>query len=160
MTSVPAALVTLRQITDADRDAVRALAVRDDQQRFVAANEASFRHAAAEPQSHPWFRAIHAGDTLVGFVMLADDVTPTAERPWRYMLWRLMIDARYQGRGYGRAAVERVVEYVRGRPGATELYTACVPGDGSPCPFYERLGFEATGGIVEGELVMRLPIVP
>jgi GNAT superfamily N-acetyltransferase len=34
------------------------------------------------------------------------------------MLWRLLVDRRFQGRGYGGAAVRSVAEYVRGRPGA------------------------------------------
>ena len=42
-----------------------------------------------------------------------------------------------------------------GRRGATELFTSCVPGEGSPGPFYERLGFVYTGREDDGELVMR-----
>jgi len=45
---------------------------------------------------------------------------------------------------------------VAGRPGATELYTSAVPGEGSALPFYERYGFVRTGEIDEGEVVLRL----
>jgi diamine N-acetyltransferase len=69
-----------------------------------------------------------------------------------------MIDARYQGHGYGRRALELLVEYVKTRPGAKALMTSCVPGDGSPCPFYERLGFVPTGEVDEGEIVLRLSL--
>jgi diamine N-acetyltransferase len=40
-----------------------------------------------------WFRAVYAGDTPVGFVLLSDD--PASHQ---YYLWRLLIDARHQGR--------------------------------------------------------------
>jgi diamine N-acetyltransferase len=66
-----------------------------------------------------------------------------------------MIDARYQKYGFGKQAVELIFEHVKTRPGATALFTSCVPGDGSPCPFYEKMGFVYTGDEDDGELVMR-----
>ena len=66
-----------------------------------------------------------------------------------------MIDARYQKKGIGQRALELLFEHVRTRPGARVLYTSCVPGKGSPGPFYEKIGFEYTGEEDEGELVMR-----
>lgn len=33
---------------------------------------------------------------------------------------------------------------------------AAVPGDGSPVGFYERVGFEPTGEVVDDEFVLRL----
>ena len=50
------------------------------------------------------------------------------------------------------------MEYVRGRPGAVELVTSAVPGEGSPMTFYERYGFRATGGLLDGEHVYALPL--
>ncbi len=150
--------VTLREITDENRGAVRNLAVGEDQQRFVATNDKSFRDALAEPETHPWMRAIYEDEEPIGFLMLADDLATTPEHPWRYFLWRLMIDARYQRRGNARAAIALLREYLRSRPGATELFTSYVPGDGSPEGFYRRLGFEPTGEMLEDELVLRLPL--
>jgi diamine N-acetyltransferase len=43
-------------------------------------------------------------------------------------------------------------------PGATELLTSVVPGDGSPGPFYQKLDFAFTGAVDEGEHVMRLAL--
>ena len=67
-----------------------------------------------------------------------------------------MIDERFQGKGVGRRALELVIDHVRTRPGATALLTSIVPGDGSPGPFYEKMGFAYTGEEEDGELVMRL----
>src|SRR4029453_8344277 len=93
-----------------------------------------------------WCRAVYAGDDLVGFVMLHD----SANGPG-YMLWRLMIDARFQGKGFGRQVVHQVIDHVRTRPGASELKVGAHRGEGGPGPFYESLGFVATGEVIDGE---------
>ncbi len=141
--------VTLREVTKETLFAVIRLKVAPEQERFVAPNAVSIAEAHFSPDL-AWFRAIYSGETPVGFVMVADD-----ESAPRYFLWRFMVDARYQGQGIGRRAIALVIEHVRARPGATALLTSCVPGDGGPCPFYEKLGFVYTGAEDEGELVMR-----
>jgi diamine N-acetyltransferase len=73
-----------------------------------------------------------------------------------YYLWRFMIDQRYQRLGFGRRAMEILIEHVKKRPGATELLTSCVQDDGGPQPFYESLGFVFTGAFDDGEAVLRL----
>ena len=52
-------------------------------------------------------------------------------------------------------AIELLIEHVKTRTGATELGVSCVPGEGSPCPFYEKLGFAYTGEEDDGELVLK-----
>lgn len=143
------AVVELREVTKETVRAVSILQVAPDQRGFVAPNAVSFAEAMFEPKA--WFRAVVADDAPVGFVMLSVDVdTP------EYYLWRFMIDARYQGRGYGRAALDAVVSHVRTLPGATELLVSWVPGPDGPEAFYLGLGFEPTGEVDEGEVVGRL----
>lgn len=143
--------VTLREITADTVRAICKLAVREDQQKFVAPNAVSI--AQAHFADTAWFRAIYAGDTPVGFAMLDDQ----PDKP-EYFLWRFMIDARYQGMSFGRRALELLVAHVRTRPNATELLTSVQPGEGGPLPFYEKLGFELTGEIDDGEAVLRLKL--
>jgi diamine N-acetyltransferase len=148
----PQATVTLRPITSDTVRAICALEVAPSQRGFVAPNAVSIAQAYFEREV-AWFRAIYADDAPVGFVMLEDD--PVKQE---YSLWRFMIDARYQGYGFGRRALQLLIDHVRTRPGATALLTSCVPGDGSPCPFYEKMGFVPTGEVDDGELVMRLDL--
>jgi diamine N-acetyltransferase len=75
-----------------------------------------------------------------------------------YYLWRLLIDHRFQGRGYGAATIDAVAAYVRTRPNAEALLTSCRAGEGSPQPFYLHLGFVKTGQVVDGEDVLRLDL--
>lgn len=151
--------VTLREITDDNRAAVRELRVLPGQEQFVDGVVDSLAEAAAAPHAMPWYRAIHAGDIPVGFVMLSDDASPgLSSHPWRYYLWRLLIDGRFQGRGYGREALDHVVAYLKTRPGADLLMTSIVAGDGSPLGFYLRYGFQPTGEVFGHEEVLQLPL--
>jgi diamine N-acetyltransferase len=149
--------VALREIADNNRLSVEDLRVAPGQEGFVDGVRQSLVEAAATPHAKPWYRAVYAGETPVGFVMLGDDVPPgNPHIPWRYYLWRMLIDGRYQGRGYGRAALDRVVVYVETRPEADVLVTSVVAGEGSPLGFYERCGFQLTGEMFDHEHVMQL----
>ena len=108
---------------------------------------------SASLKAMAWFRAIYAGETPVGFLMLYDN----PEKPV-YFIWRLMIDARYQENGFGRRAVELLIEHVRSRPGAVELLVSHVPSPGNPGKFYEKMGFVYTGEEDDGEMIMRLEL--
>jgi diamine N-acetyltransferase len=143
--------ITLREITSETVRAICVLEVRPEQRVFVAPNAVSIAQAHFEPQA--WFRAIYAGDTPVGFVMLSEDVEKR-----EYYLWRFMIAADYQRLGYGRRALDLVVERVRELPGARELISSYVPGEHGPGDFYVRYGFVETGEVDEGEHINRLEL--
>ena len=148
--------VHLREVTDDNREAVRALRVRGRQKRFVASVSCSLRDAAGSPEANPWFRAVYCGEEPVGFVMLSWKPRKGPYRG-RHFLWRLLIDKRYQGRGIGRAVLTQLVDLVRA-DGGTELLTSYEPGEGGPWPFYQGFGFRPTGQVDDGEIVLRLPL--
>lgn len=156
--------IELRDIvTDEDRAVALGLRVADGQEQFVASVETSLAEAIEYPEACARYWAVYDGDTPVGFVMLSDnvpqetlDADPTLVGP--YFLWRLLIDERYQRRGYGTAALDALVAYLRGRPNAEALLTSAGQGEGSPQPFYERYGFVPTGDIHEDEVVLRLDL--
>ena len=145
--------VTLREIT---ADTVFGMCLLSDtltepKKYFVAPNAISL--AQAHFNKYAWFRAVYAGKAPVGFMMIVDDPdTP------EYFLWRFMIAEPFHGRGYGRQAIQRLVEYVNTRPNAKELGVSCGQGEGSPEGFYLKLGFISTGKIDHGELVLRMPL--
>jgi len=149
----------LREITPENRAAVEALAVDDVQAGYVAGVAESIVEAAEEPDARPWFRAVYVGDEAVGFVMLSDGIT--VENPaylGPYYLWRLLIDARHQGNGYGAAALSLAVEHLRTRPDARVLLTSCGQGPDSPVGFYLGQGFRLTGEVHQGETVLELDL--
>ena len=143
--------VTLQEITARSVGGICLLSetLRAPQKYAVAPNAYSLAQAHFYPQA--WYRAVFAGKAPVGFIMLSDE----PEKP-EYFLWRFMIAPHFQGRGYGRAAIERLVDYVRTRPGATELLVSCILGEGSPAGFYEQVGFVSTGEMEGVELILKM----
>lgn len=153
--------IGLREITSANRAEVEALAVAPEQDRLVAGVADSLAEAAGLPEAKPWYRAVYAGDAPVGFVMVNDGFDLDAHPDWLgpYCLWRLLVDARHQGHGYGAATIRLVVDHlVRTRPDARTLLTSCVRGEGSPYGFYLRQGFRDTGRTHEDETVLELDL--
>lgn len=145
--------VTLKEVTRENLREVLALDVAPSQRKFVASVAVSIAQAHFYPES-AWFRAVYDDETLVGFAMLS--VKP--DQP--VLILRLIIDARFQGRGYGTAAVGLLTDAVkRIRPNDELLLVSHEPTEGHPGPFYERLGFEYTGETdSDGERILRLRI--
>jgi diamine N-acetyltransferase len=156
--SMTSSRVRLEKITDQNHDAVCALRVHPAQELFVSSVAQSLHEAAAAPEAEPWYRAIYSGDEPVGFVMLGWNVPPG--RPGitgPYFLWKLLIDQHHQRRGFGREALTQIIDLVRA-DGGTGLLTSYQPGDGEPWPFYQEFGFQPTGEIHDGEIVLRLDL--
>jgi diamine N-acetyltransferase len=143
--------VSLREVTQETVNSILNLRVAKGQEQFVASN--AFSIAEAHFSSEAWFRAIYADETPVGFLMLSDQPDKG-----EYFLWRFMVDVQHQGKGYGRRALELLIDHVKTRPNAKGLFLSQVPGTGSPEGFYCKLGFEHTGEQVGDELVMKLTL--
>ena len=149
-------VVSLRPISESNRDAVEALSVSAAQQPFVSSVADSLREASEHPRARAICWAVYADETPVGFVMIADEVDGPPYIP--HYLWKLLIDERHQRRGYGTATLDLVVAYFRGRPGVEVIWTSAGQGEGSPIPFYERYGFERTGELWGDEVKLRLTL--
>jgi len=141
--------ITLRDITmDNFLECIR-LKVAEHQRGFVAENVLSLAEAKADSVSNPY--AIYADDQMVGFVMY--DFAPKESRGY---ITRLMIDARYQGKGYGRKAMRQVIERLRAIPECKELQTGYVPRNETAKKLYESFGFEAVDVDADGEIIARM----
>ena len=143
--------VSLREVTRDTVWTVCNLHVSKEQEQFVAPN--AFSIAQAHFSREAWFRAVYADEVPVGFVMLAQVLDRGS-----YYLWRFMIDERYQKKGYGKKALQLVIAHVRLMPFADELTLSYHKGDGSPRPFYEKLGFRDTGKMLGSEYEMKLKL--
>ncbi len=156
-------MVSLRPIDSSNYRECIELSVAPDQQRFVAPNLQSLADAyvwreAAEPF------AVYSDDEMVGFALLFpladggdDDSIPEPGTERGYILVRLMVDGRFQGRGYGRAALDAIIELIRGR-GLPTVRLSVVPENEQALDFYRRNGFAETGEIHGGEIVMERQI--
>lgn len=144
----PEVTVSLREVTADTVRIVCALETTEEQKRFVAPNAISIAEAYFEPDAH--FRAIYAEETAVGFLLWRRRAAAAA-----CYLWRFMIDARFQRRGHGRAALTLFTDGLR-EQGVRELSLSCVPGLDGPYSFYLAFGFADTGEMVQGQQILRL----
>ncbi|MBN1646385.1 MAG: GNAT family N-acetyltransferase [Spirochaetales bacterium] len=130
---------------------VTLLEVSEKQKECVASN--AFSMAQANFHSDAWFRGIFVNDEAVGFVMLKLD----HDKP-DYYLWRLMIDRNHQGKGYGKLALDKIVEFLGQFPEAKVLRSSVDMGEASPLNFYLNYGFKETDEWDNGEKVIRLKL--
>lgn len=141
-------MVRLVEITADSLSSILKLKVASNQEKFVANNAISIAQAHFHPET-AWFRGIYDDETPVGFVMLSLEI-PKNE----FWIWRLMVAEGFQGKGYGKAAVQAVKDFVHQTYHPPVLYVSIVPEEGSPQGFYEKLGFEDTGRMEEGEVIL------
>jgi diamine N-acetyltransferase len=116
---------------------------------FVAPNVFSIAESRLEPTFVPM--AIYDDAAPVGFLMYGVDA-----KDGRYWLIRFMIDARYQSKGLGRAALQEVIKLIRDRHGIDGITLSYKPENLRAKRFYAAAGFIETGEMNEGEVVARL----
>jgi diamine N-acetyltransferase len=143
--------VTLREITPENFSAVINLDVAEDQELFVAPNVKSIAQVYIYPDAIPL--AVYNDDEPVGFVMYGYDPDDG-----KYYLGRLMIDAKHQGKGYGKAATLEVIRRMREIEGCREIYLSFVPENTGAEKLYSSVGFERTGELNGNEIVMRFDL--
>jgi diamine N-acetyltransferase len=143
--------ISLREITPGNFSAVLQLKVTDDQKNFVASNVYSLAEAYVFPMRSPM--AIYADETPVGFLMYT-----YLEESQHHWIFRLMIDAAYQGRGYGREAMRQLIAHMAAIPGCTEIYISYEPENDVARKLYASLGFRTEGEILGGEEVAVLQV--
>ena len=95
--------------------------------------------------------ALYAENKPVGFVMYALD-----EDDHEYWIYRLMIDKRYQRRGYGREAMRMLIERIQADEEHRVIYISFEPENIAAKALYESLGFVPDGRIEYGEVVYKL----
>ena len=130
------------------------LQVAEDQKNFVAENSRSIIEAytVITANGHAFPFGLYDGDVPVGFLMISydkddywDDAPAVASG--NYFLWRLMIDQRYQGKGYGREAVKLALDFVRTKPcgDADFWWVSYEPENSIARELYRSFGFVETG---------------
>ncbi|WP_296519318.1 GNAT family N-acetyltransferase [Rhodoplanes sp.] len=150
------AAATLAEVRLADVTAdnwrdVAALELEADQRDLVAGNLYSIAESKFDPLARP--RAIYAGANLVGFLMYDAD----GEGGRRAVIYRFMIDRRCQGRGYGRAALQRALDEIRTLPGIATV-SICYDPSNPAKRLYASVGFVEIGCDEDGEVIAEVPV--
>jgi diamine N-acetyltransferase len=153
--------VVLRPLTEENRPALEALRVATAQRAFVSSVTDSLAEAQRYADANPLVFGLYDRETPVGFVMIADEVDDPDYIA--HFVWKLLIDERFQRRGFGTAALDLVAAYFRSK-GVPTMWTSAGEGEGSPIPFYERYGFVRDGVNEDDdgsrEIMLRLDLAP
>ncbi|WNF69081.1 GNAT family N-acetyltransferase [Streptococcus suis] len=144
-------MIALKPVDESSYQAVLDLTVAESDMGFVAPNVRSLADAWLYRENGDVFPyAIWADEQVVGFALIDID-----EDIQQYMLWRLMIGQEFQGRGYGQAALEVVIDQARAHPVCNHLIVAYVKGNQKMAHLLEKKGF-VFDSEEERELVFRL----
>ena len=140
--------ITLQNVDESNFLACFSLELDAQQEKFVSHPIRSLAQAYVYRGQCTPFAVCRAGE-VVGYLMVIYDYDEEA-----YFIWHLMIDARHQGRGYGRAAREAALAYIRSKPfGDSGIVRLTVsPENSAACRLYQALGFSPTGRADEDEI--------
>lgn len=143
-------MAELRPVTVENLDAVLALKVDESQEGFVSTTAESLAQAYVYSETAFPF-AVYDGRDAVGFIMMG-----YYEAKGYYTLWKLLIDRKYQHRGYGRKALELGIAFLKEKFHVTEIYTGVLPENHTAKKLYLSVGFKETGLFENGMEELRL----
>ena len=142
----------LKEVNDSNWRECSNLHLSEEEQKYISTNVYALAEWKFETESI--FRAIYSSNELVG--MLAYYLHD-GKHGYFYWLYHLMIEAKFQGKGYGEAAVKMAVEEMR-QLGTTEIRTMYMPGNIRAKNLYKKLGFEKIGTLDGGDKFLRLAL--
>ena len=145
-------MTELKPITEENFIEAFDLKLAPGQEEFVSHPVRSLAQAYVyREQCQPF--GIYADEKMVGYVMVIYDYDVP-----EYDIWHMMIDESMQGHGFGSAALDRVLDYIRTKPFGTSDRVAltCSKENPAAMKLYENKGFQATGIEDEEEIELVL----
>ncbi|MGZ9583724.1 GNAT family N-acetyltransferase [Paenibacillus marinisediminis] len=134
--------------------------VTEDQNKFISSNQHALAEAYValdEGQDIITF-AIYNDENMVGFIMMYYDDGDGNFDNSCYGVFKIMIDKRYQGKGYGKEAMKKAIEFMRtSHKRARVVELTYKPDNVVVRNLYASLGFVETGKMLEcGEVYAEL----
>ena len=144
--------ITLQPVTAANWRTLIKLKVREDQNHFVASNLYSIAEAqfGFEDEGHWDFYPFgaYAGDEPVGFVMYCFNFSHSR---FQAFIMRLMVDDKFQGKGYGREIMRQILDVFRVDERIKNVGISYELENAGARKLYASLGFVEPGEMLEGE---------
>lgn len=145
-------MVHLESITKENYRECMGLKVAENQSHHVAPSAKSLAEAYVYyDTAHPW--AIYSDETMIGFLLLRD-----LDNLQCYYLAQFMVDERYQGQGFGKRAVELLLEMLRREKRYSKVDLCYVEGNAAAETLFTGLGFRPTGEVEADEIIMELEL--
>ena len=149
----------LRPVTIQNWRALIKLQVREDQKHFVASNLFSIAQAQfGDDYEGHWdlfAYGIYDGDVPVGFFMYGLNFEHPKQQAF---IQRLMVDEKFQGKGYGRFGMEKMLEIFRADERIKVVGISYEPENEGARKLYASLGFVEPGEMVSGETLAVLKL--
>ena len=146
--------ITLKKIDETNFLSAFGLKLREGQERFVSHPVRSLAQAYVYYHQCTPF-GIFCDEQMVGYVMVIYDYD-LAE----YDIWHMMIDEAQQDKGYGKAAMQKVLEYIKTKPFGTSnrIALTCNTENAPALHLYTFLGFAPTGAKYDDEIELVLTL--
>ncbi len=121
------------------------LRVREDQVKFVASNAVSLAQLNFLENFHA--KGIYLGDEMIGFTLYGID-----EDDHEYWIYRMMIDQKHQGKGYGKQAIKLLIDDIKNiKENHHQTITLSYePSNEHAKRIYEKMGFQEIDGLIIG----------
>ena len=147
--------LTLQELTAQTIVAANNLTLKPGQEAFVEPQTYTHAEDKLDP-SGSWPRVVLDGDRVVGYIMGTFDPN-AAEDFLKAALWKVNVEAKAQGTGVGRFAVEALADEARAR-GFDRATVVWGTGPGGPEEFFKAVGFEIVGQTPYGDNVGALQL--
>lgn len=135
--------ITLKPITDDNWREAYALKVSENQKHLIADNGYSLVQAMYDLPYQNKATGIYHADTMVGFMMTGMAIKDNeVDTRWIY---RFMIGAEYQQRGYGRKALELYLAQMQTASKYKRIKISYAPQNHIAKALYESIGFIVIG---------------
>ncbi|WP_285891022.1 GNAT family N-acetyltransferase [Mesobacillus subterraneus] len=145
--------VYFRDIDNTNECTVKNIKLKPGQERFIETVDECLKEAAIYQEWHPV--AIYYDEKIIGFAMYGS-FGPNRDT-W---IDRIIIDERYQGKGFGKMAMIKLIDRVSKEYGVNVIYLSIIEENTIAHRLYKGLGFEYTNERdSNGELIFKYTIL-
>jgi len=125
------------------------LEVHQNQSEFVTTNAVSIAQSKVQPECIPLI--VYNDDLMIGFVMYCID-----EDDSEYWIYRMMIDKKYQSKGYGNKTLDMLIQLIKKDTTRNKIYLGVHKESLAAVKLYQNFGFEFDGQVFGSEHIMML----
>lgn len=159
-------MILLKDVNHSNWISCIELDVTNEQRQYMNPNVFSlaeaFVHSGTRKDAEEYYRcipfAIYNNDDIIGFAMLTYETETDYDNKPAYEIYRIMIDKKHQGNGYGKTALGLLLEYINTLPcgSADNIYVEWHPDNIASKKLFEAYGFSVVGTDEDGAVIAKM----
>ena len=143
--------ITIHDVIKENEEEILGLRVSEKQTNFIETTQQCLDEAKECAQYKPV--GLYVNDKLVGFAMYGR--LPNEDKNSRVWLDRFLIDANYQGKGYGTIMLQALIQKLVQEFSCQKIYLSVYEDNQSAVYLYEKFGFQFNDELdINGEKIM------